>query len=404
MQFKANVKDLVAALDAVSLVKPTLPKGRTAYLFRVEEDGICRIYSREDSHVARASFPITHLDRVGSFLLPAQNIAGFKNLKSLGTTVSFESSVVDNVFEVRWSTPEGFSTECRTDNPNFLAPCEADMKDSVSSNVFCASLLKLGLDTVKGYAAGKKNWDADPQFRTVQIFDKSMPEWEKGDGVMYAADGCRAIYFECDAFKGKPLSVAIQSVPLLVRFLGKFAAQDVTIHDGPCMAFVEGGLNLLGYQNRVTLHVKYAYYPFEKDTYVFKTDKAMMLMALQIARVELDKDRDKVRLHYSASKGELTITTQATSAKSTSMPVKIRETVLSGDADLGVNVNVDHMIDLFVGAKCNEVELRICKLKGTSALFRTVETFWVDRLGKPTTENAANAKKCRVTRFMPSKD
>ena len=405
MKIKVDAKALVYALDVVGIVPPKAinQAGFAGYLFEVRSDN-CYIYARDGKHVSRSLVPVLELEGEGAFIYPNQSVSAFKYVPG---TITFNSTSDGEKFLVNYVADSGANAERFTVNPKLFSNCEEDLEQAVVAHDFSTGVLRLAFDTVKSYTPAKEN-HCDEVFHTVQIFDDSKPEWAKGDGVMFAADNIRAIYFECSAFKGKHLPLAAEHLPYVSSFLSKCSGS-VSVRNAPHMVFFEDSKgNLLGALHKVKVHSRYSYYPTEKDQFVFRVDKDTFLTTLKYIRTELDKDRHKIRLTYSHQAGEFQFQVSESSSKAFSAPFKIRSREATLSRDFTFGINIDHFIGLFEPVLGNEVELRVSIVpQGAkeAALFRTIDRFNVDSEGKLEIDKTLEGvSECKVTRFMPSMD
>jgi hypothetical protein len=404
LKFRTESSSIVSALNIAGLVKPAFPKDTPGYLLTVSGD-TCTVLSRDPKYVARSSFKITDVEGEGDVVFPESFVGAFKYHKD---TLTFETTEnKDGAPIVSFTSDSGATADKSTVNPKMITKCDDALNEAPVSHSFHSGVLQLGIQTVKEYVSTDDK--AKPQFKIVQIFDDSKPEWEKGDGVMFASDSTRAVYFDCDAFRGKHLMLDGDHLSAVSSFLSK-CGSEVTVRNGPKMAFFESPTgDLLGINHRVlAAHAKYMYYAFDKDRFSFKLDKDEILRALRQIRSLMDSSRDKIRMSYSNEAKQFTFQMQESTSKAQSTPVTVRHCEAAIEQDFKVNVNIDHFLSLFESVKNNEIEFRasIINREGKdSALLRTVDRFCVDSAGKVVSDRTqVGAISCTVTRFMPSKD
>lgn len=414
MKFNVDAKQLAAALAVAGKVQPAVPKGAEGYLFSVK-DGVCNIYSRDKTCVIRTPLVLSPGAEDGEFVYPAAAVGAFKYLSG---QLMFEAESDDTTFKVRYSRPDstdGVEGEWLTVSPKMVAKCEADMSEATTAHEYPTAVLRQALTVVKNYAADKNgNVDGHEHFQTVQVFDASKPEWAKGDGVLYAANGIQAAYFECSSFKGKHFPLAAEHIPLVTAFLTDCQGV-VKVRNAPNMVFFEDEAGrVLGILHRVHIHPKYAYYAFEKDAFSFGVDRETMLGALRHMREELAgaaKDKTKapakIRLVYDHEHHTLALQKVGSSSKARSDKVTVTVKEMVEDRPFMAHVNIMHLIDLFDGAVCHDVELRVALIKKTGnkevAAFRTLDRVSYTADGKvPVDTKAEGVVECTVTRFMPS--
>lgn len=408
MQFTLNPKTLLEALDVVGIVtpRPIPPQGVVGYRFSVH-DGMCHIYSRDGQRVAHVAIAAENADGPVDLILPTAyaNMLQYMPKEQL---ITLTQEVDGDRYVVKWSTEKGDEDERSSTNPKLLATCDDEFAKATGTSVMIPSgLLRMAFSTVKSYLPGPGD-RAEEFYQTVQSFDASKPEWAKGDGVMFAANNVRAAYFDCPALKGKHIAVFQEHLPYVIAFLSKCEG-DVEVRRGENMLFFKSGARILGIVHNVKQHQRFSYYSLEKDGFVFKVDKDIMLNALLYMRAALaDKTRDKIRFNYDHARGSINLTMSESSSRSKKAPVDIKEREFRDGRDFAVNVNINHLIELFQPTVCNVVEFRVCLVPSggkEGALFRTIDRFWADPTGKVAADNTQDGVvECKVTRFMPSKD
>lgn len=421
MKFKLNATDLIAALDVVSIVtpKPVTAQGGAGYLFVVRGDQ-CFIYARDSLCVARAHFPVTESDGDGSFVYPAEYISALKYLD--GYTCTFEAEALeDERFVVRYEASNGAKSERTSFNPQLLSTCDDDLNAAKASYDFPAAVLKEAIGMARPFLVKPNETKTEEQYKTLQLFDTSKAEYAKGDGNLFASDGTHSFWFWCEAFAGKGLSIHGQHLSSLVGFLTK-SDEKVIVRVGDHFTFVENAKgHVLGWPKHSKMHAKYSYYPLKSDKFVFAVDRVPFLGALQYMRSELDTTRDTIKLNFNHQRRilQFAISDGSSKAESHAIPVKVKEhEVKEGeesktvpwmeDRNWSFNVNINRLIELVNGVKGNQVEFRVLTLEPQGqrkevAMIRTIDDFRLDAAGKVVIE-AEGSYKCRVTRFMPSKD
>jgi hypothetical protein len=426
MKFKLQASDLIAALDVVSIVtpKPVTPQGGAGYLFVVRGDR-CYVYSRDALCVARADFPITEADGEGSFVYPAEYIAALRFLD--GHSCVFEAQALeDERFVVRYEASNGAKSERTSFNPALLSTCDDDLNATKTSYDFPAAVLKEAISLSRPFLAKFNDTRTEEQYKALQVFDGSKPDQARGDGHLFAADSVRAFYFWSEAFAQKGLEIHGQHLSALLSFLSK-SEEKVVFKMGDHFTFAENAKgHILGWPKHAKTHGKFSYYPLKSDKYVFAVDRVPLLGALQYMRSELDTKRDKIKILFNHERRilQFAISEGTSKAESHSVPVKVKDReVKEGegeaqtvktvpwmeDHDWAFSVNIDHLIELVSGVKANQVEFRVLTLPPSPdgrkevAMFRTIDDFRLDAAGKSVVE-AEGSYRCRVTRFMPSKD
>lgn len=421
MKFSVKNSDLLKALDVVGIVppKPISIKGAevSVYLFVVKGD-LCYVYSRDPQQVARAQFPIFDVEGEGAFTYPADHVRAFK---FIGEVCTFEAKQDGDQFIVRYDAGSGATAEKTAIDPKFLATCEQDLNSATDSSTFSAAILREGINMSRNFLPPKASKNAqtvDEHFNTLQVFDKKVPDWAKGDGHLFASNSIQAFFFYCDEFAGKNLEIHSNHLSALTSFLAKCEGT-VTLKRGQNYTFAvddKDGSRVLGWLHQSRTHGKFSYYSLKSDQFVFSAPKEVLLGALNYIRAELDPMRDKTKVIYDHADSTLrfSVLDGTTKAESFRVPVKIQEPAeaegrnsLARERGYTVHVNINHFIELIKDIKANEVELRTALLtpegRKESAFFRIVDDFRMDAGGKVVIE-AEGSHRCRVTRFMPSKD
>lgn len=405
MKFKAKASNLIGVLDVVSIVtpRPITPQQGSGYLFVVRGDR-CYVYSRDTTCVSRADFPIEESDGDGSFVYPAANIDALKFLGS-GEVCTFEASQKDEMFVVKYESGSGASSERTSFDPQLLSTCDEDLKNVKIEYKFPSGLLKESISMGRPFLAKAQDTKIEEQFKAVQVFDKEKPDYAKGDGHLFVSNSIQAFYFYCEAFCTKSLEVHGQHLPALLAFLAK-SPDEVTVQMGDHYTFVTNANgHVFGWPKHAKSHGKFGYYGLKNDNYVLHVPKSVLLNALKYTRSEMDAKSDKIKVVFDHKTDTLQFRASEEKSKVQSPLVPIRSEAKK-DEDFVSNVNIDHMISLVDGVKANEVQLRVCLIEkegAKAAMFRTIDDFRMDKNGKVVTDPEGSFK-CRVTRFMPSKE
>lgn len=414
MKFQVKAADLNAALDIVSIVPPRAlsPDGGAGYLFVVRGD-TCRVYSRDTQRVARADFSVMEADGDGEFIYPSNYVQGFRFLQD--EVLSFEATSNGDVHSVKYTSGSGAEAEHTTYDARLMVGCDKDVEAATNERTFPVAILREAISSAKPFLAAEKNNQADDQYKAMQIFDDSNEAWARGDGNLFAADGVQAFYFYSDAFKGKSLGLHIQHLSFVSSFLSKCDGV-VTFKTGQNMTFaIDSKGRVLGWAHHTKAPSKYSYYALKNDKYVFDVPVRAMVNSLKYTAAELDEKRDKVRLIYKADTKEFSFTVIEGNTKAKSFPVPVLVKDGSETVDLTYAVNLYRLIDLMNGAKGDRLELRFTVLPADerrpkeTAMIRTIDEFLLDNSGKVVggsgvEKQPENTYRCRVTRFMPSKD
>ena len=414
VKFQVAASDLTAALSVVSILtpRPITPNGKAGYLF-VVRDGLCYVYSRDSLRVARAHFPVQEVDGEGSFIYPSEYIKGFQFLQD--DVLTFTAVSDGDTHTVKFTSRSGAGSERTSYDPKLMAVCDKDVESAKKERSFPVYVLREAIGVAKPFLSEPQDNRVDEQYKALQIFDDSNESRSKGDGTLYAANGTKALYFYCDAFKGKGLGLHGQHLGPVTSFLAKCEGE-VQIKSGQNMTFaVDEKGRVLGWAHHTKTYQKYSYYALKNDTYVFDLPVRAVLSALKYMETELDSKRDKLRLSYVAASNELLFSVVEGDSKATSFPVPVSPREEAATEDFTFSVNLYNMLDLIQGAKGDKIELRVCILPADErrpravAMFRTIDEFLLDADGKVVGGSGVETQpegsfRCRVTRFSPSKD
>lgn len=425
MKFQTQISDLVEALALASVVKPVaLNASVPACYLLVPKGDVCFIYSEDQHQKSRVSFPIRNLeeDETGdsSFALPVESTSGFKYLDG---ELTVEHSKEGDTFMVKWSDETGAEVSRPTFDPYNFQALDQDFESASDGPTFSTTMLREALSAARSWVADPKASGVAENFKSVQIFDDSKPEWESGNGVLFAANGYRAMYFYCEDFLGKGLGLHGLRIPLLTSFLSK-SEGNVTLKRGTSSTyFVNSQGQVVGWSDVVTETSKFAYGSLAKDTHVIRVPKEHLVRALSLVRSELDPRKDIVRFQYNHQQKTLQFLASDDGKSISSRPVgvvpldsedgsdayPIKGGELSKSQDFSCNVNLDWMLELVTPVKGQEVELRFysnTSKKGNA--IRTLETFFLDEKGKVRISKESSSEErvftCQVTRFIPSKN
>lgn len=420
MKIRLSVTALNEAFDVISIVppKPVTQEDGAGFLITVR-GGKCFIYSRDAIHQARVEVAFDpDGSEEGSFIFPADKVAA---LRFLDGWIQLESGVTDDRHWIHYETEGGAKQDLTTFDARMMQSIDSAFEKTTPAGTFPAALLRDAMNTTKGYLA-KAASSADDHFKTLQLFDQSQEAWKKGDGHFLAADSIRACFYYCSELKEKGLSLHGQHLPFLTSFLSR-SEGDVTVRQGDGLTFVVNSKNqILGWAHAVKQHPKFNYYPPSRDTFVLKVPRDLLLKALRYVRAGLDSKKDKIRVQYTFSDLSLRFLASESAGKTTSMPVGVKPIsegeggggASSDNADFAFNVSLNQFIELFDGMRTHDPDLRVAIIpeapgRKASALFRTIESFWLDEHGKPLIapqDAGENGKafQCQVTRFMPSRE
>jgi hypothetical protein len=413
MKFKVKAEDLNDALGSVSIVppRPVTQSGQAGYLFVVRGE-TCSVYSRDAQHVARATFPVFDVEGEGPFIYPAAYVSAFQ---FVGEDISFEVSSEGDNHLIKYTTGSNANAERSSFDPALMTACDKDLEDAQDAREFPAPILRTALGFAKPFLA-KDAARTDEHWKTLQVFDASKPEWEKGNGYLFASDGTQALFFQCQALIGKGIAVHGQHLGALGAFLGKAGGGMVTVRTGKNMIFMTDNKGrVLGWTHHSKTHTKFSYYSLKQDKIVLALPVDLILKALKYTRAELDAKKDRIRIVFDHTDSTVHFQVSDGSSKAASFRVPVR--VSQNDVNEGFSyyVNINQFLDLFDGMQGKQVAFRVTILpagpnrpKGGAA-FRTIDEFWLDNDGRVVigggadqTEKPEGAHQCTVTRFMPS--
>jgi len=412
IKFKTQASALTHALSIVGTVTPGLatPQGYSGYLFVVRGER-CFLYSRDSLRVARADFPIEPIEGEGAFIYPADRI---KLLELAGDgAITFTATVDEkaSTFKVAFQADSGAKDNRSTYDPRLMTPCDKEVEAAGTEKTFPVGILKEALRQARPFMLEDSD-NGEEHFKTSQIFDASKPEWEKGDGTLYAATGSIAFYFQSEAFVGKGLAIHGQHLPFVTSFLGQCKG-DVTIRQGPNMTFaIDEDGHVLGWTHHDKTHGKYVYYGLSNETFVFDVPVAAALSALRYMQAGLPPKKDKIRVQYSAASPQFTFWSTDAAAETNSFPVPVLPHADSKPEDLQFFVNILDFTHILADAKGDRVMMRIAvmtkndKRPKDTAMIRTIDSFLMDKDGKIVAGSEESkpegAFACRVTRFVSS--
>jgi len=428
MKIRLNISDLNDALGRASTVKPAISQGGgttlSAYLFTVS-DGRLYIHSQDALDYVRTEVPTLEIiNAEGSFVYPTDRTDA---LKYLDGWIEIESGEEDDRHFLKYKTEGGATANRTVFDPQKFNSLEAMLAEAATEHTFPTILLREGLAVTSRYIADQDDRSSssgeEMPFQTIQIFDKSNAEWEKGDGTMFAADGQRSCYFSSPALCGKGLAIHGKHVAHLTTFLAS-CGKTVKVKIGQTMTFVvdqvadaaDGSVRdgaVFGWRHYAKVHPRYKYYPPKLDKFVLGVTKHVILKTLRQIRSEIKgSGKEKVRVIY--SKPYLKFVASVNNKElieSIPVGVDVRplEDKSESAAEFSSNANINYLIDLFETAKDNNVELRVTFMGdqgAKKALFRTVEKFAINDAGKVVAEPSAKepAYECMVTYFSTSMD
>ncbi len=422
IKFKVNAAELNEALGVVSIVTPlpVTPQGGTGYLF-VVNGNICRVYSKNATQAARASFPIEDVVGEGAFMYPAQYVNALAYVEGpLYFTATETAGDTGNTYKVKFvqgSENASASSDKVTFDYHMTQAFEKDIPEAGAGNErkFNLGVLREALSMGKAFLADKT---PEEHFKVIQIFGNQDPALAaKANGYMFASNSVEAFFFHSPALVDNNLVVPGKHLSNLESFIAKSTGKELRAYptDTDGMTYVKNERDhVFGWGRHTDQYKQFSYYTKTADQFVFELGREEMLHQLQYIRAELEKSRDKIRFEYSAAAETVKFSIISETSSTTSLPIKIRKVVASPGQDLSANVNVEHMIDMFQGVKGSPVEFRVYHTPPSAThakdrfMFRTIDEFWLDDTGKVVggsgLKDVPGAFVCRVTRFAPGKD
>lgn len=426
IRFKVKAKDLNEALAVVSIVPPqaVTPDGGSGFLFVVNGQ-TCKVYSSNRVHVARASFPIEPVEGEGAFMYPSQFIGTFKYMDG---EILFTATEQEGAFKIRYVS-EGGKEDRVTFDPRSMGSCERDIEAAEKAGVektFNIALLKEAISAGKSFMADSNHATAEDHYKSLQVFgapDPSLADTlnpkvfkalENANGTLFSSNTVEAFYFYCKEFENNDLVVPGTHLSGLEAFLAK-SSGEMKIYPTAAKTFVKNTHgHVFGWTRHAAEYKAFAYYN-KSEGYVFDLDCKDALLRLQYLRAALDKKKDKIRFHYEAASEQVFFSVVDENSETVSAPMKIAKVQATTGRDLVTHVNVDHMMDLFRGAKGGTIEFRIMHLPADHKrikdqfMFRTIDEYLLDQEGRVVGgSGVANvpdgAHLCRVTRYVPGKD
>ncbi len=414
MKLKFKTDELIAALDSVSIVppRPVTSDGASAgYLFVVRGD-LCFVYSRDAQHVARANLSVVEADGEGSFIYPSAYADAFK---FVGDEVEFEVSNENDSYTIKYTTRSGATAERTGCDPRLLSACDKDLEEASEGCEFPVSVLHEAIGAAKVFLPKPTDNRVDEHFKTIQVFDKSKPEWEKSNGYLYASNSTQSVFFYSEAFLDKRFAIHGSHLSALGAFLSK-SEGSIRVREGKSMTFVvDGKGRVFGWIHHKERYSKISYYTLKQDQIVLMVSGDNINKALRYIRTELDSKLHRARIIFDDETEVLRIQINESTSRATSFPVPVK--VIQNEVNRGFSyhANINHLLDMFSGMQGQHVMFRVAIVAPTerrpkeSACFRTIDEFWMDDSGKVVAgsdvkdeDRPVGAHRCVATRFMPS--
>lgn len=411
IKFKTNAAALQEALAIVGIVspRPITPQGGSGYLF-VVRDNRCYLYSRDATRVARADIAVEEVEGTGAFIYPAEYV-GLLGRAGDGD-IEFTATSEGEVHRVSFQSSSGAKDSRTTYDPRLLAPCDKDFEAATGERAFPVGVLKEALRQAKPFILeADKKMENQEHLKSVQVYDGTKPEWASGNGVLYAANGTTAIYFQSDAFTDKGLAIHGQHLSAVTSFLGR-ASGEVTMRRGTNMTFaVDSKGRVLGWTHHEKMHGRFHYYGLHSDAFVYDVPVSAFLSALKYMQSGLGK-RDKIKVAFSHADSSVSFSALESNAETASFPVPVIPHEGSKESNVEFFANINHIMAMVADAKGDRLMFRIAVLPKNEQrpketyMLRTMDSFLMDADGKVVPGSAESkpegAYQCQVTRFVPS--
>lgn len=410
MRFRVQINELNTALSLVSVVQPRTLQNQGAGYLVVISGTTGTIYSEDKQRKAKASFEVIDPDGDGAFIIPVEKASSIKYLSGYA---DFYARKEDDRYVVEYESESRAKQEFTTYDPLSIKPFDAEMADAKTVDVYPSSVLREGLNLLKGFVLPENDTRSgnDEAFKSIQLFDGKTEMTTKGNGSFFAADKTRAAYFYCEALRDKALAVHTQHLPTLLGFLAKCEG-DVKLVSGDSTTYVVNSKgHVFGWSHQTKHFDKFSYYSLKSDNFVLRIPKEILVRNLRYIQSDLKKE-DKIRLQYSHKTPTIRIIASLNTGRIESepigvVPVEEAETQAGADGpqkDFGANLNINQLMDLIEPMKGNEIVLRVALVNDT-VMIRTIEEFYLNEQGRVLISPADNEKayQCKVTRFMPSR-
>lgn len=399
--------DLLSALEIAASVRPRAitVNGDTGFVVAADVAAGGRVYSVGESSTVACPFVVREAsDGVALVLPPAVR----NSLRSHGDGLIKVSCLVDrSTCSITIAGPGG-SSSFKTPSPASLRYRRDDppVADDAFGKPIPAGILRAAL--VGAHPFVSKDGKAEPETRTIQIFDSANPSYSKGDGTLYASDGISAYYFYSSAFVGRAMTLHADDLDVAIKLTGYAGTIRAAAGNEPRL-LSDVGTRLWG--SRCKPREQYNYYPRKVEGYRYTLARAALVSMIQEAVTPMRSDRPCVRLLFEHRRRTLRIEVAAKgrTIKSHAIPI-LRHAVLE-DRDIDVAVVPHMMFRLLETAQAPEVELRLMLIPPPEGrpregfTLRTIEHFWADAEGRVVAAGNApqptpDSYECRVTAFV----
>lgn len=413
MKFKVQADALNEALSTVAVVAPSVDAQDNAGFLFVVQGETCSVYSENagEKKKSRADFPITDVEGEGAFVLPLKKLKG---LKSLQGWIEFEPIQDEGAHTLNYTSEDGSVIKTPTLDPRALQGLDKDFASAEDGPSFPAALFKEALNTTRGFLLDPEDKTKAEYYKSLQLFDASKKEWEKGDGSFFAANGIRGCYFQCNTLKGKHINILGSRVPLVLTFLSKSKGNVQLKKSKTCTYLVNEKNQVLGWADQAAMHSKFNFYKLKNDQHIFRIPRDVFLRALAVVRDHTDPKKNRLHLAYNHEDQRIKLFSSDGASEVASMPIPVIPLTQGEDdntvggaqsktTSIEFDVNMDALKDL-LSVKGGDVELRASLVDKDKNRFviRTTEAFTLDEGGKviiSKDDSEGEAYSCQVTRF-----
>jgi hypothetical protein len=333
--------------------------------------------------------------------------------------MSVEAGDREGYFYLKYTTSGASGSPTEAEHPTFdpkgIKPV-LDPDAQATDVTFSAPLLKMAIDFVKSGLPSQDSQAKPVQdyYHSMQLFDASQKDWEKGDGYMFASDGKRGSYFFCEEFKGKNLSIHITNIPAVISFLGRCTGDVVLRRTTNWTFLINSEKQVLGWTHQALSHTRFTYYTEESIQLQVEKDTITQVLSYMQEAVGADTKvakakLDEIQVTYTAEDARLQCVLSVKSKVKrhlTTVPL----TELAKTTNFAAKFKIQHMQDLFTGIAAHKVVLKMTispptgKRKKDYYHFRVTDSFWVDKAGKVLLGKGEGSTECKLTKFIPSAD
>lgn len=374
IRFRFEVRDLVRALDLVSIVQPApvRPDGELAYSFTVGTD-TCTIGSVAPLRFARATLPIVNEQgQEGVFLFPLPHVDA---LRSVDGIVTLSAGTEGSAHWIAYNAESGARSRRSTSDPRLVRTLERTVAEAKHGLTAPPRVLRELLRLTKSFLAGPQDHQVEAAYQSITVFDGASRGAK--DGVVYASTGLRSIYIHTALLRDAAFAVHGQHLSPILSFLSR-ATGDVTVTRGSAKTLASTSDQALGWTDVVSQHERFTYHRRSQDAVAFVVKKQPLIRALEGIRHEVASGIRKVVLQLLPA--QLLFST----ASARTAPIDLR--IIHGTLEaFDVPINVDQMVEIVRDVRDEDVELRLV-VRGregsrVDGFLRTVESFHLSASG-----------------------